>query len=117
MRVVSRDDLPAGSFAHELEGADHGGIGVSLIFTEAGPGQGPSLHRHDYVEVHVVLDGEALFVAGDEQRVVSAGEIAIVPAGEPHRFQNRGPGPFKEIAIHVSPRFVTEWLEAMNSAS
>ena len=111
MHVVSRDQLPAGSFSHEFVGDDHGGVGVSLIFTEAGPGQGPSLHRHDYVEIHVVQDGEALFVAGDEERVVRAGQIVIVPAGLPHRFENSGDGPFREIGIHVNSRFVTEWLD------
>jgi quercetin dioxygenase-like cupin family protein len=111
MHVVSIDQLPAGSFSHELEGADHGGVGVSLIFTEAAPGQGPSLHRHDYVEVHVVQGGEAVFTAGDEERVVRAGEIVVVPPGTPHRFEASGDGQFREIGIHVSPRFMTEWLD------
>jgi mannose-6-phosphate isomerase-like protein (cupin superfamily) len=112
MYVVSRDQLPAGSFSHEFEGDDHGGVGVSLIFTEAAPGQGPSLHRHDYVEIHVVQDGEALFTAGDEERMVRAGEIVVVPPGTPHRFEASGEGVFREIGIHGSPRFVTEWLGA-----
>jgi quercetin dioxygenase-like cupin family protein len=110
MQVVSLDELPAGSFSRELEGDAHGEVGVSLIFTEAAPGQGPSLHRHDYVEVHVVQGGEAVFTAGDEERVVRAGEIVVVPPGTPHRFEARGDGTFREIGIHVSPRFVTEWL-------
>jgi mannose-6-phosphate isomerase-like protein (cupin superfamily) len=112
MRVVKLDELPSGSFSHELEGAAHGDIGVSLIFTAAAPGQGPSLHLHDYVEVHVVQEGEAVFTAGDEQRVVRAGEIAIVPPGMPHRFEASGDGTFREIGIHISPRFVTEWIRA-----
>lgn len=110
MRVIRVDELPAGSFSRELEGDDHGGVGVSLIFTEAAPGQGPSLHRHDYVELHVVQAGEALFTAGDEQRLVRAGEIVVVPPGTPHRFEASGDGTFREIGIHVSPRFMTEWL-------
>jgi mannose-6-phosphate isomerase-like protein (cupin superfamily) len=112
MRVVKLDELPSGSFSHELEGAAHGDIGVSLIFTAAAPGQGPSLHLHDYVELHVVQEGEAVFTAGDEERVVRAGEIAIVPPGVPHRFEASGEGTFREIGIHVSPRFVTEWLKS-----
>jgi quercetin dioxygenase-like cupin family protein len=110
MQVVSLDQLPAGSFSREFEGDDHGGFGVSLIFTEAAPGQGPSLHRHDYVEIHVVQDGEALFTAGDEERIVKAGEIVVVHPGTPHRFEASGDGRFREIGIHVSSRFVTEWL-------
>jgi mannose-6-phosphate isomerase-like protein (cupin superfamily) len=112
MHIVKVDELPSGSFSHELEGAAHGDVGVSLIFTAAAPGQGPSLHLHDYVEVHVVQEGEAVFRAGDEERVVRAGEVAIVPPGMPHRFEASGDGTFREIGIHVSPRFVTEWIKA-----
>jgi quercetin dioxygenase-like cupin family protein len=111
MQVVSLGQLAAGSFSRELEGDDHGGVGVSLIFTEAAPGQGPSLHRHDYVELHVVQGGEALFTAGGEERVVRAGEIVVVPPGTPHRFEATGDEVFREIGIHVSPRFVTEWIK------
>ena len=52
----------------------------------------------------------ALSTAGDEQRGVRAGEIVVVPPGTPHRFEATGDGTFREIGIHVSPRFVTEWL-------
>jgi quercetin dioxygenase-like cupin family protein len=111
VHVVSVEELPAGSFSHEMEGVAHDGVGVSLIFTEAAPGQGPSLHRHDYVELHVVQGGEAVFTAGDEQRVVRAGEVVIMPPGVPHRFEATGDGTFRELGIHVSPRFVTEWID------
>jgi mannose-6-phosphate isomerase-like protein (cupin superfamily) len=59
-----------------------------------------------------VQEGEAVFRAGDEERVVRAGEVAIVPPGMPHCFEASGDGTFREIGIHVSPRFVTEWIKA-----
>jgi mannose-6-phosphate isomerase-like protein (cupin superfamily) len=110
-RVVSLDALPATATARELVGADHGDAGVCLIFVDAPPGRGPSLHRHPYEEIFIVQEGQATFTAGDEERVVRAGEIVIVPAGVPHAFVNSGDGPLRQIDIHVSPRFVTEWLE------
>ena len=36
--------------------------------------------------------------------------ILAAPAGVPHRFVNSGDGPLRQIDIHVSPRFETEWL-------
>lgn len=111
MYVVTQDQLPFSVFAREFIGADHGGVGICLIFTEAKPGDGPSLHKHPYEEVHLVQEGAALFVADAEERVVGAGGIVVVPAGTPHRFESVGPGVFREIAIHVSGRFVTEWLD------
>ena len=89
-------------------GDDHGDAGVSLIFVEAGDGQGPSTHTHPYAEIHIVQEGEAVFVAGGEERVVRAGDIVVAPAGVPHSFTSRGS--FREIAIHANGHFVTDWL-------
>jgi quercetin dioxygenase-like cupin family protein len=86
------------------------GAGVSIILVDTPPGRGPSLHRHRYEEVFVVRDGEVTFRLGDEERVARAGDIVVVPPGTPHAFVNTGEGPLGMVAIHVSPRFVTEWL-------
>jgi mannose-6-phosphate isomerase-like protein (cupin superfamily) len=109
-RVVAFDELPATATARELVGADHGGAGVCLIFVDAPPGHGPALHRHPYEEVFVVQEGEATFVADGEERVVRAGDVVIVPAGVAHSFVNSGDGPLRQLDIHVSPAFDTEWL-------
>jgi mannose-6-phosphate isomerase-like protein (cupin superfamily) len=108
--VVDRNRLPAGGFSRELEGADHGGVGISIIFVDAEPGQGPALHKHEYDEIFIVQEGEAAMTVGTDERIVKAGEIAVVPAGRPHRFVNSGTGRLRQIDIHLSPRFVTEWL-------
>ena len=111
VRVVRLEDLPASATARELVGAEHGGAGVCLIFLDAPPGHGPSLHRHPYEEVFVVQEGEARVTAGGEERVVRAGEVVIVPAGVPHGFVNCGEGPLRQLDIHVSASFDTEWLD------
>lgn len=109
MYVVSRDRLPS---PNEFEGADHEGCGVSFLLVDAAPGEGPALHKHAYAEVFIVLEGESMFVAGGEERLVPSGNIVVVPGDTPHRFFNAGGGPLRQVNIHVSPRFVTEWLEA-----
>ncbi len=108
MYVLSQDQLPT---ANEFEGEDHGRVGVSFLLVDAAPGDGPALHKHAYAEVFVVLEGESVFVAGDEKRRVPAGHIVVVPGDTPHRFYNAGQGRLRQIDIHVSPRFVTQWLE------
>jgi mannose-6-phosphate isomerase-like protein (cupin superfamily) len=110
MKVIRNDELPTSGASPEFIGEDYG-VGISVILVEAGPGRGPSLHRHDYPEVFVVLGGQASFRGGDEQVEVTAGHMVVVPAGEPHGFTNSGDGTLRQVAIHVSPRFVTEWLE------
>jgi mannose-6-phosphate isomerase-like protein (cupin superfamily) len=111
MQVVKEDALPWSEIARELVGEEHGGLGLCLIFVDAEPGSGPSLHTHPYEEVLIVLEGEATLLGGDEDVVAGPGDIVIIPSGEPHGFVNSGDGPLRQIDIHVSPRFATEWLD------
>jgi mannose-6-phosphate isomerase-like protein (cupin superfamily) len=110
VQVLKQDQLPLSNTARELVGADHGGVGVCVIFVDALPGRGPRLHKHPYEEVFIVLEGEVTFVAGGEEIQAGPGEVVIVPPELPHAFTNSGAGQLRQIDIHVSPTFVTEWL-------
>lgn len=110
MPVISQAALPLSVIAREFMGHEHGNVGVSLLFVDAPPGSGPSLHRHPYEEVIIVQEGEATFVLGDEELHAGAGDIVIVPANQPHAFTNTGDGQLRQLDIHVSPRMSTEWL-------
>ena len=37
--------------------------------------------------------------------------IVVIPPGQPHGFVNSGEGRLRQVDIHVSPSFSTEWLE------
>ena len=106
LQVIPRDQLPDNS----LEGADHGGAGVCLIFAGNQPGEGPSQHTHPYEEVFVTIEGEATFVVDGQEIVAGPNEVVIVPPDTPHGFTNTGDGPLRQINIHVSPSFNTTWL-------
>jgi mannose-6-phosphate isomerase-like protein (cupin superfamily) len=108
--IVPVASLDPGNFSAELQGKDHGNPGVSVIIVDAVPGRGPSLHVHDYAEVMVILEGTATFTDGDESLEAGAGNVVIVPAGQPHGFTNTGDGPLKQIDIHAADAFATEWL-------
>ena len=109
MTVISLEELAFSNFARELVGAEHD-VGVCLIFVDAQPGQGPSLHRHPYAEVFIMLEGTAEFTLGDERRTVGPGDIVIAQPGVPHAFTNSGDGPLRQVDIHLSATFSTEWL-------
>ncbi len=109
MTVIAQETLPFSRIARELVGAEHG-AGVCLLFVDAPPGDGPSLHRHPYEEVFIIQEGRCMFhVDGNEFDAV-AGDIVIARAGAAHRFVNTGDGPLRQVDIHVSPSFATEWL-------
>jgi len=109
--VIRQEALPLSNIARELVGDDHGGIALCVIFVDAEPGRGPALHTHPYDEVLIVQEGTATARVGDETAEISAGDIVLIPAGEPHAFTNTGTGPLRQIDIHASPRFSTEWLD------
>jgi mannose-6-phosphate isomerase-like protein (cupin superfamily) len=109
VEILKQAELPWSSIANELVGDDHG-VGVCVIFVDAGVGEGPSLHTHPYEEILVVLDGEATLLPAEDGRVARAGDVVIVRPGEPHGFVNSGAGPLRQVDIHVSPSFATEWL-------
>jgi mannose-6-phosphate isomerase-like protein (cupin superfamily) len=111
MAVINLEELPYSGSSHELEGYLYGDVPASLIFFDGPPGSGPKLHRHPYAEIFVVQEGHATFTVGDATTEASAGQILIAPAGVPHKFVNSGNGPLRQIDIHTSDHFVTEWLE------
>ena len=111
VKLIQQSQLPWSEIAHELIGDDHGGLGLSIIFVEAEPGRGPSLHMHPYDEVLIVQQGRARATVGSEEIELQAGDIVVVHANEPHAFTNTGQAPLKQIDIHLSPEFVTDWLE------
>ena len=56
-------------------------------------------------------EGNATFTAGEETIDVSGGQVVVVPAGMAHKFVNSGEERLRQVDIHASDRFVTEWLE------
>ena len=110
IRVLKQDELPRDVVSRDFVGEAHGGVGVCVLFVDANPGQGPRLHRHPYVEILNVLEGTSTVDDGVARLEVHAGEMAVVDAGQAHGFVNPGPGILRQIDIHLSPRFETEWL-------
>ena len=105
--VVERDQLADS----EVQGYQLGGANMSLIFVDFEPGGSVRLHRHAYEEVFIILEGQARFTIGSDTVDARTGQILMVRPRVPHKFVNSGSGRLRQIDIHPSARFVTEWLE------
>ncbi len=105
------DQFRSSGTSYEFQGYQHGEVGVSFIVVNGSPGSGPALHRHPYAEVFVVLEGQASFTVDDATIEATAGQIVIVPPGRAHKYVNAGDRPLRQVDIHSSERFVTEWLD------
>lgn len=88
-------------------GAEHGAR-VSVEIVSAAPGEAQQLHTHPTEEVVVVIEGAATFYLGKWQaRIVRAGQIVRIPAGEPHRYVN-GADELRAVAAFAAPEIVSD---------
>lgn len=95
----------------KFDGQADGGTNASFIYVDIEPGVKVRLHRHQYDEIFVILDGTATFRAGGEVIEVEAGDVVISPAGEAHGFENTGAVRLRQVDIHATDRIEQENLE------
>lgn len=109
--LLNRDQLPCDGITYEFEGTHYQGIEVSFIWVDMPPGGRIRLHKHPYKEIFIVQEGLSTFTVGSETLEAHAGQVIIVPAEMPHKFMNLGDQQLKQIDIHLSRQFITNWLE------
>ena len=85
-----------------LSGDDTGGR-FTLIDMYVPPGGGPPLHRHDFEETFVVLDGHLDLTFRGVTQVAGAWTTANVPANAPHQFHNFSDAPARLLCICAPP--------------
>ncbi len=110
--VLDRDDLPQDGNTFEFQGFQFQDTEISFIWVEMPPGDGVRLHKHPYKEIFIIQEGAATYTVGSVSLKAHAGQIIIVPAGTPHKFVNSGDCALRQVDIHLSRQFVTDWLES-----
>ena len=88
----------------------HAGVGAtstSAIYFEVEPGNRIPWHLHTAEEILFVVAGEAEGEVGDERGSLSAGGLALVPAGVRHRVTNAGPGTLRVLGFFSSAAVIT----------
>jgi quercetin dioxygenase-like cupin family protein len=109
--VVNQDELQNSGSTSEFEGYLHADTEVSFILVDIQPGEGVRLHAHPYQEIFILQEGAATYTVGATTLEARAGQIIIVEADTPHKFVNSGDGKLRQVDIHLSKRFTTQWLE------
>ncbi len=80
--AMARLPGPAGQRFVEL--ASDGAVTVELYAPRGHDPQQP----HDRDEIYAVVEGRGDFVCGDTRRVFGPGDLLLVPAHVPHRFEH-----------------------------
>ena len=109
--IFDRDDLPYDGNTYEFQGIQHHDTNVSFIWVDMSPGGTIRLHKHPYEEIFIIQEGVATFTVGSATLEARTGQIILVPAEVPHTFMNLSDKQLKQIDIHVSKQFITDWLE------
>lgn len=108
--LVNRDELPWDGNTYEFEGI-HQNTEVSFIWVDMPPGGTIRLHKHPYKEIFIIQESVATFIVGSSTLEAHAGQVVIVPADMPHKFSNLSNQRLKQVDIHMSKQFITQWLE------
>jgi AraC-like DNA-binding protein len=70
----------------------------------------PNFHRHDDLELNVVLDGQLEYLFGGERLVVPRGHAALFWAAAPHRLLSSDPGLQSDVCwVHVPLPTALRW--------
>ena len=110
--VLNRDALPFDGNTWSFEGKLYRNTEVSFIWVEMRPGEEVKLHKHPYGEMFIILQGKSTYRVGAETLEAEAGQIIVAPPDVPHGFVNSGTEQLRQIDIHLSKTFITEWLES-----
>lgn len=86
------------------------------IHQRVAPGGGSPLHTLAGDKLFVVLAGELTLIIGDAEHPTSAGGSATVPAGVPHRFENRS-GADAELVVVTTGDGHVDFLRGMAELS
>lgn len=108
--ILNRNDLPFDGNTYEFKGI-HQDVEVSFIWVDMPAGGSVRLHKHPYKEVFIIQEGVSTFTVGMDTLEAHAGQIVIVPANMPHKFQNASDKPLRQVDIHMNKEFITIWLE------
>jgi quercetin dioxygenase-like cupin family protein len=103
LKLAEPDKLPhiglvGDTYTVTISGEDTNGR-FCLIDMHIPPGGGPGLHRHDFEETFILLEGEMEATFRGEKTTVRAGETLHIPANAPHKFHNASSTPVRLLCI------------------
>jgi quercetin dioxygenase-like cupin family protein len=104
MKVATLEGLNATEVRAGVSRSVFSGDGATLAFTTLEPGHTARPHSHPHEQIVYVLEGELLFVVGDEEAVLAAGDMVVVPPGVEHWAQTLGEGPAVDLSVFTPHR-------------
>ena len=87
--------------------------GGAVVYFEVQPGEYLARHTDSPEEILYIVAGTAEAEVGDERGVVTAGDLAVVPAMVPHGLRNVGEETVKVVGFFCEPEVTSTFAEPM----
>ena len=94
----------------------NGGRDGGVVYFELEPGEYLPTHTDSPEEILYIVAGTAEAHAGDERGIVSAGDLAVIPATVPHGLRNVGDETVKVVGFFTESHIVSEFEETLQPA-
>ena len=79
-------------------------VAVMILAPGEASSDGPSVHPTQD-QLLYLIEGEVEAEVGGERHSLRAGQLAVVPAGTPHRFINTGSVPARTLNVYAPPAY------------
>ena len=116
LKKQPREEWRSGVMTQMHTSASNGAAQLCIFEQWCDPGHGAPTHLHAVEEVLHVVEGEADVWIGDTHATLTAGQLAIVPAGRKHGFSNTGAGVLRIKSIVASPVFEAAYDDKRESS-
>ena len=116
-KVIHFSEVPAQVFGDEAPGTsirwliddDHDGAPVyALRMIEIAPGGHSPRHAHSYEHENFVVEGQGRVWLNGSWHALNPGDVAFVPGGAEHTYENTGEVPFKFLCGIPAKRLIAK---------
>lgn len=113
--AVTWDDIPGETARGGVHRRGFGTENVLLVMHDLAPDMDLSPHSHEFDQIAVIVEGEAIYHVGDRHNRVGPGSVLLIPAGVEHYIEPTSSTPVKNLDVFAPCRpdykHLIEWMQ------
>ena len=102
--AVRWDDIPGETARGGVHRRGFGTENVLLVMHDLAPDMDLSPHSHEFDQIAVIVEGEAIYHVGDRRNRVGPGSVLLIPAGVEHYIEPTSSTPVKNLDVFAPCR-------------
>jgi len=113
--AVTWDDIPGETARGGVHRRGFGTDKVLLVMHDLAPDMQLSPHSHEFDQIAVIVEGEAIYHVGERRNRVGPGSVLLIPAGVEHYIEPTSSTPVKNLDVFAPCRedykHLIEWMQ------